>query len=296
MNILKSINASFTKFWRWIKETAWVQPLLIVGAIFAIIFSISKFTSWFGTMASGASASYFTSFRCSLENEGKAGIVTEADKITSIINKHSFADYDSYEKALAALNEDKVIETYGKKFYFVIVEESCDGCTNAEKAFETLRTNWNTSGWSIDDDESFRIHSIFADEKSTNDSSYDLEEDKVAFYRYATKFYTEDFWSQAAGRLEVAPYRQNASVDITKYEDLALGESSKWLTPTIYLVDFTEYAFDADRFGISEVVFGFTTGSSDYARATLLQQMWNHIPGKSGTADSTNPFRAEYQN
>ena len=205
-------------------------------------------------------------------------------------------DIQEYWKSEHAYEKTREARKDGKKFYFVIVEESCDGCTNAEKAFETLRTNWNTSGWSIDDDESFRIHSIFADEKSTNDSSYDLEEDKVAFYRYATKFYTEDFWSQAAGRLEVAPYRQNASVDITKYEDLALGESSKWLTPTIYLVDFTEYAFDADRFGISEVVFGFTTGISDYARATLLQQMWNHIPGKSGTADSTNPFRAEYQN
>ena len=50
MNIIKSISAMITKFWRWITETAWVQPLLIVGGIFAVIFSIPKFTTWFEAM------------------------------------------------------------------------------------------------------------------------------------------------------------------------------------------------------------------------------------------------------
>ena len=37
MIILKAIGAFFVKIWRWIKDTAWVQPLLIVGAIFAAL-------------------------------------------------------------------------------------------------------------------------------------------------------------------------------------------------------------------------------------------------------------------
>ena len=44
MNILKKIGTPFIAVWRWIKETAWVQPLLIVGIIFAIIFSIPSIT------------------------------------------------------------------------------------------------------------------------------------------------------------------------------------------------------------------------------------------------------------
>ncbi len=46
MNFLKKLGTPFVALWRWIKETAWVQPLLIVGVIFAIIFSIPSITSW----------------------------------------------------------------------------------------------------------------------------------------------------------------------------------------------------------------------------------------------------------
>ena len=46
MKFLKAIATPFVAIWRWIKETAWVQPLLIVGAIFGVIFSIPSITSW----------------------------------------------------------------------------------------------------------------------------------------------------------------------------------------------------------------------------------------------------------
>ena len=46
MKVLKILATPFIAIWRWIKETAWVQPLLIVGLIFGIIFSIPSITSW----------------------------------------------------------------------------------------------------------------------------------------------------------------------------------------------------------------------------------------------------------
>ena len=296
MNVLKAINASFTKFWRWIKETAWVQPLLIVGGIFAIIFSISKFGSWFGTLATGSNNSYFTSYRASLENEGKSGINTEADKLTSAINKYTFQeDFASYEEAIAALNSAGVTSTYGEKFYFLFVETDCEGCKNAQRAFEVLQDNWNLSGWRIEDGKSFKMHAIFADEKSSNDKDYTVEDDKKAFYRYALRFYNENFWAEAAGALYSAPYRENANVLEDKYDKLENADPKEWDTPTIFLVDWTKAAWDDGRFGLSEVLFGFTQGSTDYARATLLQQMWNHAPQDAESKDTTNPFRAEYQ-
>ena len=38
--VLSALGQFFVRIGRWIKDTAWIQPLLIVGVIFAIIFSI----------------------------------------------------------------------------------------------------------------------------------------------------------------------------------------------------------------------------------------------------------------
>ena len=39
--VLKAISNFFKKIWEWVKNTAWVQPVLIVSLIFAVIFSIN---------------------------------------------------------------------------------------------------------------------------------------------------------------------------------------------------------------------------------------------------------------
>lgn len=295
MNILKSISAAFSKLWRWIKETAWVQPLLIVGGIFAIIFSISKFNKWFSTMAVGTSTGYFTSYRLSLENEGAAGIDTQADALTKSINDYSFEAYGDYDEAKNALSE--TINKYGEKYFLIIVSTDCAGCDKAEGAFSVLQDSWNNSSFVIDDGVPFRLHSIYSDEISTNDNDFDLEEDQKAFYRYVKKFDDLDLWAQAAGKLIDSPYKDNMSIADSKYTNLENADAANWETPTIYLVDWTKAAFENDRFGLSEVLFGFTTDKSDYDRATLLQQMWNHCPQSNldTDKDTSNPFRVEYQ-
>ena len=297
MNILKSINAGFTKLWRWIKETAWVQPLLIVGGIFAIIFSISKFNSWFSVMAVGTNSGYFTSYRLSLENEGKEDYETATDKLAATINDFSFGEYEDYASLKAALDKENVISTYGVKYYLIFVEQECAGCTNAEDAFYRLSNNWNTPTFKIEDGNSFRMHAIFADESSTNDIDYALAEDQAAFNRFVKKFDDRDLWARAGGKLEVAPYKENKGISETKYEHLVNAEYDNWETPSIFLVDWTEAAFNAGRFGISEVLFGFTTGTSDFERATLLENMWNHVPQSNAeeAKDTGNPFREEFK-
>ena len=295
MHILKAINASFTKFWRWIKETAWVQPLLIVGGIFAIIFSISRFSAWFSTMAIGSSSSYYSSYRLSLENEGKDGVTTDADKLTDTINTYSFEEYASYADLKADLDKNNVISTYGIKYYFMFVSSDCSGCEKAQDAFNILTNAWNTATFKIEDNNSFALHAIFTDESSSNDKDYTLEEEKKAFTRYARKFYDLDLWTRAAGRLEQVPFKENKSVSTSKYEAFENGESGSWETPTIFLVDWTEAAYNAGRAGVSEVLFGFDTEDDNYKRATLLQNMWNHVPQTLDAKDSTNPFRAEYK-
>ena len=294
MNILKSISAAFNRLWRWITETAWVQPLLIVGGLFAIIFSISKFVGWFSVMAVGSNSGYFNSYRLSLENEGKSGYDTEADKMTATINDFSFKDFGSYQEAKAALDAKGVIADYGIKYYFVIIENDCSPCDEAKSAFEVLQNGWNTAvGFKIDDAQPFRIHTINASEESTNDPDFkDIVEEQKAFSRYVHKFDDLDLWARAAGKLEQSPYKLNKSISETKYNVIENADAGAWETPTIFLVDWTEAAWNEDRFGISEVLFGLT-GDTDFAKATLLRQMWNHVP-QSHTAefaDTDNPFR-----
>ena len=97
MFILKSIGAFFVKIWRWIKETAWVQPLLIVGAIFAIIFSIPSITNAVSSWTKTTSGSWLLEYRVSLEGETYSQDSSNADKLTKTV--------EAQQTQIAALTE-----------------------------------------------------------------------------------------------------------------------------------------------------------------------------------------------
>ena len=299
MNILKAIGAFFQRIWRWIVETAWVQPLLIVGGIFGIIFSIPKFTAWAQKLSVSAGDSYYTSFKVSLEGEGreKGEYNTGADKLTSIINEYSNFEneFATYEEFIAAYrsNSNKAAENptaYPEKFFIAYVAKECSGCETAQGGFETLQSTWGDA-FVADDKRSFNLYTIFADDTSSNDDDYDTDDDKKPFCRYLDKFGGNpvDFFSKAGGRLATTPYKTNASVSDSYYEHVETADRTNFDTPTIFLVDFSEEAFNLGRVGISEALFG-VTGETDYAKATLLLNMLNHT-----TPSSSNPFTTAYQ-
>ena len=62
--------------------------------------------------------------------------------------------------------------------------------------------------------------------------------------------------------------------------DFALGNTEapteSFPTPSILLVDFTKEAWDAGRFGMSEVLFSLS-GSTARENASTLIDMWNHL-------------------
>ena len=295
MNIIKSISALINKIWRWITETAWVQPLLIVGGIFAVIFSIPKFTTWFEAMGVNSSNTFYTNYRVTLEGEGREEngnrILTEADKLTTVIDDWSFssASYASYDEYRAAMTQKDALR-YGEKFYLAFYKSDCSGCEEAKNGFETLITGWNTS-FPIEGTLPFKLYSIQADQTSSNDETYDLDEDKKAINRYLTYFEAADLWAAAAGRLEDAPYKSNASVGESNYTYIENTDLTNWPVPTIFLIDFTKEAYEGGRPGISEVLFG-VSGSSYFENAQLLANMWNHF---GETNAKSNPFNKAYQ-
>jgi len=303
MNILKSIGGLFIRLWRWIKETAWVQPLLIVGAIFAVIFSIPKFTEWVNAIQVQAASRYWADYKHTMNNEVESTKVygTAADKITEAIHEWSNLDdeYETYDEWVAGMtaklnskslnvNVDPRKE-YGEKFFLVYVGEDCSSCDAIQPAFEALSENWNTM-FHIEDKVPFKLHTIYTDEESDNDDDYDLDEYKKSFVRYLDKFEDNNFLPDAGRRLREAPYKKNNSVGDSNYDNFEKGDHSGFATPTILLVDFTKEAFNLElsRVGVSEVLFG-VSGSGKYEKAAVLADMWNHT-----NSDTANKFSDNY--
>ena len=77
MIILRAMGRFFARIGRWIRDTAWVQPLLIVGDIFAIIFSIPYITKWVQSWfdSSNAAQSFFSEYKLTLDDSEKGEIV-----------------------------------------------------------------------------------------------------------------------------------------------------------------------------------------------------------------------------
>lgn len=105
--VFKAIGSFFAKIWNWIKETAWIQPLLVVGIIFGIIFSIPSISKGIKDLS---------------ENSGKYSFINK--------NDISAEDFLKYEE------EGKLTSAYGDKFLLILVGEDCNACTTAEKGIK----------------------------------------------------------------------------------------------------------------------------------------------------------------
>ena len=57
--VLSAVGKFFMGIVNWVKNTAWVQPLLIVGGIFALIMSIKPISNWIGDITNVTSESHF---------------------------------------------------------------------------------------------------------------------------------------------------------------------------------------------------------------------------------------------
>lgn len=243
MKILKLIGAFFARIGRWVKETAWVQPLLIVGGIFAIIFSIPSITTWVEKISEEAKSSekYYQKYQQSLEG----GDTSDADKL--------IANIESGDA------KDKI----GEKFFLIFVSEDCTGCTEAKKGFEALEKNWKKS-LAPKSDQPFNLVSIFTDEETTETTSRES-----AFAQFLDR--NDAFFSEAAQIGKDSYYRLNDKSSESDLDILEAADAEQFLTPTILLIDFSD-----DYNGVSEVMFG-VPGDTDIKKAELLRDCWDHV-------------------
>lgn len=250
MAVLRAIGAFFGRIWRWIKETAWVQPLLIVGVIFGLIFSIKPIVDGFTKLAEkrNSAETYYYKFQQSLVDNTSS----EADKLTDAI-------WDGIEG-----DESAVRANYGEKFFLVYVSETCSSCKEAKGGFETLEDHFSDT-FQPKDKLPFKMYTIFSDEVTSDTTS-----ERTAFVQYMER--KSYFFEEAAAVGYDSAYFLNGKISQDDLLNVESIDPVNFLTPTILLVDFTE---SSPNKGISEIFFG-VTGDNDYSKAELLLDCWNH--------------------
>ena len=115
MVVLRAIGGFFARIGRWIKETAWIQPLLIVGAIFAVIFSIPHIikgvSSWFDE--SDSANKFLTRYRLDLKD---ANVVPDG----KYVGKSKVDEFLTY---VEDGETEKIKTTYGERFFVAFVKD-----------------------------------------------------------------------------------------------------------------------------------------------------------------------------
>lgn len=259
MVILSAIGAFFARIWKWIKETAWIQPLLIVGIVFGVIFSINPIVNAITSLQEelNSSETFYRNYQKSLVN----GEDSDADALTKAIYKIQSAGSVNPEELKS------VRDAYGSKFFVTYVSESCESCKETRGGFETLKDNWDKY---IDADyraDGFKLYSIFTDEV-TNEA----DSKETAFVKYMNR--NSEFFELAAGVAYNSEYALNNKISETDITYIADCDAQNFLTPTIMLVDLTDKA-STGSYGVTEMLFGLSSDRDDQ-KAEVLADCWMH--------------------
>ena len=260
MVVLRAIGGFFVKIGRWIKETAWIQPLLIVGGIFAIIFSIPYISNWVSSWFddSNASTDYYNRYKVSLSGTNNSN--SDADKL--------FTYMSSSEKS-----EDQK-KRWGEKFFVVFVQEECAGCESIYKGFDVLSSNWNKGEFYKEgSSESYKMYTIFIDTEE------EINGTKENLYQKYFFDHVDYLFEDIKGVMQDSNYVKNLTSSTSYLNDLdTLDDSEKFASPTVFLYD-PACEQNVTQLGVSEVLFtvsGKNNESGSYPIARTLFDCWYH--------------------
>jgi len=271
MVVLRMIGRFFARIGRWIRDTAWVQPLLIVGGIFAIIFSIPYITNWvksWGASSTTEVEKFYNKNKLSLKGCDEKN--SDADKMFQYL----VALDDNDEEGIEAGKKK-----FGEKFFLCFVQDGCSGCENNYEGLNYLKSNYTTKDETSDlylADADFKYYTIHTDE-TVDDLDYNnifehfiIENYQQVFETLAGTFSDEQNY----------PYLVNqGGKSSTYYTNInKLAETVE--TPTIFLVDTTNNAnITTSEFGVTEIVFaaqGKDNKSTSLDKAMTFADCWNH--------------------
>ena len=250
MVVLRAIGAFFVKIGRWIKETAWIQPLLIVGGIFAIIFSIPHIVNAFqDAFKVNESEAYYNKFDLSINGANSKG-----DQLFSYL--------ESSEKTA----EQK--KKYGEKFFITFVTKTGDNASYYQ-GYEILASESKKAGAIELKGGSFKLYTIFIDELNS-------DKEKVFNATSDNFFARHEVFFEHTQSLEDCYYSEKYGATSYKSSLANVANPDNFSSNTCFLVDLTEDApAYTNKYGISEIIFS-VTGSDKYNKAYFLRDCWNH--------------------
>lgn len=277
MNILKKIATPFIAIWRWIKETAWVQPLLIVGIIFAVIFSIPSITSGIQGLMNGSSdgLDYYNTIRLSLEGavDGKS----DADQFFTSYAKAQ--GYKNGNSKYSSSDLDDFKNKYGEKFFLVFAQSKCDYCENISDALEQLRDNWDGTYKLGDTTEPYKAYSIVCNQDMEDASDYYTEKKAFEYMLddHSTMF--EDMQSFGTRNTYYNNLESSAKTTLKGYLENFLKDVNSIHVPCVVLFDLTnhESSNGADWNYIANTIFfevPTAYDTNEVTRAQFLAQAW----------------------
>jgi hypothetical protein len=228
--------------------------LLIVGSIFAIIFSIPTITEWVNGIAESINSpeSYYRNFQKTLEGE---------------------EDSDAQKLIDSMMNND---DEFGEKFMVAFVQVTCQFCKEAQPAFKELVENTSRYYGTQESDSisevtkdqfgTFKFYTIFIDE------TYDFPEDTTTtpFERFLQR--NSAFLEKTAEVARNSPFKVNNQLSDAQIDILESGESNAISTPTVIMYDLSD---NSPEEGISELLIS-VPGANFYDKAVTLSDAWMH--------------------
>ena len=261
MKILRAIGAFFAKIGRWIASTAWVQPLLIVGGIFAIIFSIpyiKKGIEGLQTDTTDYKYKYYQDRALSLTEDGKA------EKLLTYL--------EEYED-----KKENIRKEFGSQFILTFSKKDCQNCKDAVEGYKYASSNYNSKFKN-----KFKLYSILVD-KTDDEGEYLAEpivEKANALFDDIVGLFEDDSVK------EDYPVFKNttgkADGVISKLKELSGITTNGMETPTSFMIDID--AFENGAFGTNGIT-QFYFNYIDYiegdtinaaTKGNLVRDMWTY--------------------
>lgn len=266
--MVAKIFSPFIKLWNWIKETAWIQPLLIVGIVFGIIFSISPIVKACSTEDTEKEYTFYADREQSLEN-----VFTDVDNceavnlLTNIYNAQSLVEEKTYDSTEA---QEAIEKLPAEKFFLMFYSKDCEACKNSSDAFEYLVENWGEGYFKskTDTQEKFEMYTINTLQEVKNKE----DKDEVAFPELLEN--VPEFFENAGAEIRQSPYYINGKIDNTNLTNFSDANQDAFPVPTLLLIDFTS----AEARGYQQLTFTIPGKNGDTgaaSKAMTLMDCWN---------------------
>ena len=267
--VLAVVGGFFVKIGRWIANTAWVQPLLIVGGIFAIIFSIPYIKQGIEGLQTTESVDEATQYY-----KDRAISLTGAEDHKS--------DFDKLLSALEGKEvdnksgKDYIKAKYGEKFFLSLGKEDCAYCKECVGGYKYLNDNFKSL--TNDETNKFKFVTVMLDTTNDDDeylAKYVFEEHQDFFDEVGSQFAE---WDDYALLNNISASQKSSLIaSIEKLENATDDNGQGLDTPTTFLIDFTATSEDAEvkPFNITAIFCNYV----DYLSAAKYPDTTNLYKG-----------------